>query len=254
MKNTAAIMAAIAVAHAAAPDKSFKVPTVQVGYAKSCRGVDTLTVSSTPKALTWRFSDFGSSYPETAPGSTVAYCVMEYEIGDTPVGWRFAVDSVETSGSGKLVSGAQLDQLGTAIGLNVAYVTNPGARVDEIVWALRSGGWGDYNVRNTTLNADGEDLDGKFNVNFPSQSVIWSPCWPENVSRDSFQIQFSHQTYFYMGQATNATDPQGNIDDDFQVAINLKWEKCDPSVDKVSQWGRGYEVSPNWSPYTKCNE
>lgn len=71
------------------------------------------------------------------------------------------------------------------------------------------------------------------------------------VYRDSFQIQLSHQTYFYMGQAPNSTNPKGNIDNDFQVAINLKWEKCDPSIDKVSNWGRGYEVSPGWSPYTK---
>ncbi|RYC60783.1 hypothetical protein CHU98_g5417 [Xylaria longipes] len=67
MKNTAVMIAAIAVAQAAAPDKSFKLPTLQVGYAKSCQGADTLTVSSTPKAVTWRFSDFGSTYPESAP-------------------------------------------------------------------------------------------------------------------------------------------------------------------------------------------
>ncbi|KAH8157805.1 hypothetical protein CIB48_g10442 [Xylaria polymorpha] len=153
------------------------------------------------------------------------------------------------SGSGKLAGGAKLETLGTSIGFNVAYVMNPGAYVDELIWALRSGGWGDYDVHNTTLDSDGKDLDGEFNVKIPSQSVIWSPCWPENVSRDLFQIQFSHQTYFYMGQAPNATNPRGNIDDDFQVAINLKWEKCDPSVDKVSNWGRGYDKSPNWSPY-----
>ncbi|KAI1132367.1 hypothetical protein F5Y10DRAFT_261353 [Nemania abortiva] len=254
MKSTVAMMAAIAVAHAAAPDKSFKVQTVEAGYAKSCRGVDTLTISSAPKALTWRFSDFGSTYPETEPGSTIAFCVMLYEISNTPVGWRFAVDSVETSGSGKLANGARLDQIGTSLGLSVAYVTNPGARVDEIIWGLRSGGWGDYNVRNTTLTPDGKDLDGKFNINTPSQSDIWSPCWPENVSRDFFQIQFSHQTYFYMGQAANATNPEGKIEDDFQVAINLRWEQCDPSVDKVSQWGRGHDVSPKWSPNSRCRE
>ncbi|KAI1426937.1 hypothetical protein F5Y12DRAFT_739228 [Xylaria sp. FL1777] len=250
MKNTAAILAAaLAVAHAAAPDKSFKVQTLQVGYAKSCRGVDTLAISSTPKALAWSFSDFGSSYPETSSMSTVAFCVMEYDIGDTPTGWRFAVDSVETSGSGMLTSGAQLDQLSTALGLSVAYVTNPGASVDELVWSLRSGGWGDYTVHNTTLTDDGKDLNGKFNVNIPSPSVTWSPCWPQNVNRDRFKIQFSHQTSFYMGEAPDATNPKGNIDDNFQVAINLKWEECDPSVDQVSNWGRASELPENWTPY-----
>ncbi|KAJ2974828.1 hypothetical protein NUW58_g8533 [Xylaria curta] len=234
MKTTAAIVAAISVAHAAAPDKSFNVPTLQVGYAKSCRGADTLTVSSTPKALTWRFSDFGSAYPEAYPGSTVAFCVMVNEIGSTPTGWRFAVDSLEMSGSGKLTGGAQLDQLGTSLGFNVAYVTNPGARVDELIWALRYGGWGDYNVHNTTLNADGKDLDGTFNVKVPSQTDIWSPCWPEDVNRDRFQLQFTHQTYFYMGQTPNATNPRGKIDDNFQVAINLKWEKCDPAPNRAA--------------------
>ncbi|KAI0449220.1 hypothetical protein F5B21DRAFT_509415 [Xylaria acuta] len=171
MKTTGAMTAAIAVANAAAPDKSFKIPTLQVGYAKSYRGADTMTVSSTPKAPTWRFSDFGSSYPETSSGST-----------------RFAVDTIEMSSSGKLAGGAHLDTLGTSLGFNVAHVTNPGARVDELIWALRYGGWGNSDVRNATLNSDGKDLDGELNVKVPSQSAIQSPCWPENVSRNFFQI------------------------------------------------------------------
>jgi hypothetical protein len=38
---------------------------------------------------------------------------MENELGDLPTGRRFAIDNVETSGTGKLTGGAQLDQLGT---------------------------------------------------------------------------------------------------------------------------------------------
>jgi len=119
------------------PQRSFKVPVLDVGWANACQGADTLVVTSTPEALTWRFTDFGAVYPAAGSVLDNAICVMVNDIGSVPPRWRFAVDNVQTSGSGTLTGGALITSLWTTLSMDVSYIINP-LQNGEHVWALRS--------------------------------------------------------------------------------------------------------------------
>lgn len=121
------------------PKTSFKIPVLDLGWANACRGADTLIVTSTPQALTWRFSDFAASYPSTDRDAApdVSMCVMSNQLGDVPAGWRFAVADVQTSGSGNLTGGAVVTSLWTTLSMDVAYVLNPLQNAVR-AWVLKS--------------------------------------------------------------------------------------------------------------------
>jgi hypothetical protein len=123
--------------NATSPQNSFKVPLLDVGWANACQGADTLVVTSTPEALTWRFTDFGAVYPAAGSMFDNAICVMMNDIGSVPPRWRFAVDNVQTSGSGTLEGGAVITSLWTTLSMDVSYMINP-LQNGEHVWALRS--------------------------------------------------------------------------------------------------------------------
>jgi hypothetical protein len=59
---------------------------------------------------------------------------------------------------------------------------------------------------------------------------------------------FGHQTQLFMGQKPDATDPHGKINKDLKVALNLKWEKCDSTVDTIEKWGRASDAPKGWNP------
>ncbi|KAI0148677.1 hypothetical protein GGR57DRAFT_475174 [Xylariaceae sp. FL1272] len=252
MKAIAAVtLSGLAVANAAAaPDASFKIELLDVGWARSCQGADTLTVKSTPEALTWNFSDFDASFPENGLVPSVAICVMENNIGRVPAGWRFAVDSVETSGKGHISGGAKAGYLGTYLGMNIAYVTNQSAPAGERFWKANGQSMGDFELRNTTLSPKG-DLDGSFDVTAPANGTLWSPCFPDNFSRDGYSIQFSHQTQLYLTADDGAKEPSSYIDPNVQVKLNLKWEACDTAKEPVSSWGRPVVTASDWVPACK---
>ncbi|KAI8631674.1 hypothetical protein F5Y19DRAFT_473355 [Xylariaceae sp. FL1651] len=236
--------------NATSPGKSFKVPVLDVGWANACQGADTLVVTSTPKALTWRFTDFGAVYPSTGSVLDNAICVMMNDIGSVPARWRFTVDNVQTSGSGTLTGGAVLTSLWTTLSMDTSYMINPLSN-GEHVWASRSQSMGSFNLVNTTLVSDGQELDGKFDVQVKTElnGTNWSPCWPDFVDRSGFRIQFNHQTHIYIGQTPDAAEPKGRIDNNLQVKLNLKWEACDPNVDSLADWGEGGNMPSGWSPY-----
>jgi hypothetical protein len=140
MKPTAAMISTLAVAYAASPDHSFNIPVWQTAGAKNCRGANTMTVTSTPEALTWYFYDMETTYPgDSQTTSDVGFCVMENEIGDGPPDWRFAVDTIEISGSGKLTGGAWIDSLVTVLSMDLGYPVDPSLPLAEQEWALRVG-------------------------------------------------------------------------------------------------------------------
>ncbi|KAI0389627.1 hypothetical protein F5Y17DRAFT_462562 [Xylariaceae sp. FL0594] len=242
--------------NATSPQKSFNVPVLDVGWANACQGADTLVVASTPEALTWRFTDFAATYPATETSLDNAICVMANNIGSVPPRWRFAVDSVQTSGSGTITGGAVVTSLWTTLSLDVSYIINP-LQNGEHVWASRSQSMGSFNLADSKLAADGGELDGKFDATVRTglNETNWSPCWPEygfrEIYRSGFNIQFNHQTHVYLGQAPDAADPKGRIDADLQVKLSLKWQACDPDTDKLEEWGEGGEMPSGWMPYKK---
>ncbi|KAI1809327.1 hypothetical protein GGS20DRAFT_318227 [Poronia punctata] len=253
MKSTAAMMAILAAVYAEAPDSSFHIKNVLAGYAIACQGIDTLSVTSTPEAITWKLRDYKTVYP-TAGGDAhdaVTYCVMETNLAKFPVDWRFAVDNVEISGTGKLAGGAQVDKFGTYLDFSVGYIADSQPTVDS-QWFLRFGGLGDYEIANSTLTPDGGELDGYFKVTLPranaGTATGWSPCFGENSYYDVYRPQMSYQIQLYMSSNDDAENPEGLVDNDVTVKLNLKWDQCDSKADNITTWGKPFEKDPNWIP------
>jgi hypothetical protein len=140
--KTAVAMSAIfaAAAHADTPAKSFIFPQITVGQAKNCDGVEGITLKASPTEINWGFSDFGAQWPATAEDDTrdVTFCVMENLISNMPVGWKFTVASITTSGSGVIKGGGQLERAGTSVGLDISYPTDFEAKPEERVYKFRT--------------------------------------------------------------------------------------------------------------------
>ncbi|KAI1809531.1 hypothetical protein GGS20DRAFT_282351 [Poronia punctata] len=249
-RTIAIVGAAQVVAKAAAPSKSFNVPALELGWANACRGADTLVVTTSPEALTWRFTDIAASYPATDSAPSSSICVMMNDLGDMPGGWRFAVDNVQTSGKGKLTGGAVVTSLWTKLDMEVSYMKNPLENAEH-VWAKKSRSMGSFNLVDTTFVGSRQELDGDFDVKVKANGngTNWSPCWPEFVYPNQYRIQFNHQTHVDLGETPDASDPQGTIDGNLQVALNLKWEACNSTANGVENWGEGGDMPAGWMPY-----
>ncbi|KAI0207011.1 hypothetical protein F4808DRAFT_454918 [Astrocystis sublimbata] len=245
----ALLAASVVGAHAAVPEHSFHVPTVLAGLASGCRGADTMTVKSTPEALTWNFGDMGAVYPASGNKQrNVNICVMENDIADTPGGWRFRVDNIAYSGSGMFNGGALVEKLTTRVSLNVAYSTSEVGNYSDWKFALNSQDLGEWNLYNVNLAEGGGDLDGDFTLSAKGPE-LWSPCWSDQ-SHDPIQtVQMSHQTQLHLGTNDTSSDAQGRIDDDLQLKLNLVWEECDSAANPIAEWGTKANKGDDFKPH-----
>ncbi|KAI1384803.1 uncharacterized protein F4822DRAFT_433343 [Hypoxylon trugodes] len=239
--TTAATLSLVALASAAVPDTAYHFNRLITGYAGACRGADTIDVKVTPEVLTWDLQDFSGKYNDKEQNPT--YCVMDNDIYRAPGNWRFAFESATYSGNVKLTGGAQVKTLGTYLDMSASYVTNPPASVNTTVWAMQTGHMGDFIVSNTTLDAD---ESGNFEVETKPDTEGWSPCFFKNSTTDYFKFQLSHQTILYF---EDSADAQAEFGPGLKLALKMKWEECDASLDAMSKWGKKFDVPEGWNPY-----
>lgn len=81
-------------------------------------------------------------------------------------------------------------------------------------------------------------------------SENWSPCFFQNSTTDYFKFQLSHQTILYWQDGRDSTGGKSEFGPGLKLALKMKWEECEASLNAISKWGREVDVPEGWNPYS----
>jgi hypothetical protein len=73
------------------------------------------------------------------------------------------------------------------------------------------------------------------------------------VARYTTDVHLGHQSYFFLQKGPDAVDDEAvvaRIDDNVNVSVKLKWQKCDPEAEaeSIEKWGKEVAVPEGWKP------